>query len=233
MQRSIQPDLDAWSRRHALAIAAGGVIGAALGRTWPLSVVAAASFVHLFVLARGRTTPTGESVTAGDRAGTSSFGAANTVTLVRLALILALPALPTHAFAATMLLVLALDGVDGFVARRTGTASAFGAHFDMESDALFIAIVTLEAWTRGRLGAWVLVAGALRYGYVMCLWAFPTKRGAEPRSLLARSAFLLLVLGLTAPWITDAAWGTALAAAGCGVVTASFARSFVHSYGRD
>ena len=56
---------------------------------------------------------------------------------------------------------LALDWVDGQVARRTGTASAFGARFDMETDAFLILV--LSAYAVPEHGAWVLLIGLARY----------------------------------------------------------------------
>src|SRR5258707_503854 len=42
------------------------------------------------------------------------------------------------AAAAAAVAVLIMDGVDGWAARQTGTASIFGARFDVEVDALLI-----------------------------------------------------------------------------------------------
>ena len=47
---------------------------------------------------------------------------------------------------------LVLDGVDGQVARRTGTVSALGARFDMEVDAflmLVLSVYVASSWPRG------------------------------------------------------------------------------------
>ena len=56
---------------------------------------------------------------------------------------------------------LCLDWVDGQVARRTGTTSAFGARFDMETDAFLIAV--LSVYVASAHGWWVLAIGAARY----------------------------------------------------------------------
>jgi len=61
-------------------------------------------------------------------------------------------------------IALALDLVDGYVARRTGTESAFGARFDMEVDAFLIAVLSIHV--AGDFGWWVLLIGAMRYLYV-------------------------------------------------------------------
>ena len=48
---------------------------------------------------------------------------------------------------------LVLDAVDGWVARRTGTVSAFGARFDLEVDAFLIAVLSLHV--AREVGWWV------------------------------------------------------------------------------
>ncbi|HET9929972.1 MAG TPA: CDP-alcohol phosphatidyltransferase family protein, partial [Polyangiaceae bacterium] len=137
----------------------------------------------------------------------------------------------SSAFGPALLAILALDGLDGALARRLEQSSAFGAHFDMETDALLVAIASLELWSRGLTGAWVLSSGALRYLYVVVLWLFPAPGGDAPRSRWGRYSFLILVLGLSAPWLLGSPLGAPLAAVGCLVVVLSFARSFAYSYG--
>jgi phosphatidylglycerophosphate synthase len=66
---------------------------------------------------------------------------------------------------------LALDGVDGFVARRTGTASAAGARLDMEMDAALLLV--LSAVSIRSLGWWVLALGGMRYAFVAAAWFRP------------------------------------------------------------
>lgn len=61
---------------------------------------------------------------------------------------------------------LALDGVDGWLARKTGTASEFGARFDMEIDAFFILVLSALVWQLDKTGPWVLAMGAMRYAFL-------------------------------------------------------------------
>jgi hypothetical protein len=99
------------------------------------------------------------------------MGAANQVTIVRGALVALLAALLGEHISraiATVVVVVAsaamlLDGVDGWLARRSGTASAFGARLDMETDALFVAVLALLVWQFGKAGSWVLLSGLMRY----------------------------------------------------------------------
>jgi phosphatidylglycerophosphate synthase len=80
------------------------------------------------------------------------------------------------------LIALVLDGVDGRVARRRGEASAFGARFDMETDALLILVLAALAWSLGKAGAWILLAGALRYLFVAAGFVLPWLRAELPPS---------------------------------------------------
>lgn len=87
---------------------------------------------------------------------------ADVVTGTRAALAVAVAVIgPTGPGLALVVVALALDWVDGRVARRTGTASAFGARFDMETDAFLIAV--LSVYVAPVAGWWVLLIGAARY----------------------------------------------------------------------
>ncbi|SFL71399.1 CDP-alcohol phosphatidyltransferase family protein [Geodermatophilus ruber] len=66
---------------------------------------------------------------------------------------------------------LALDALDGRLARRTGTATPFGARFDGEVDAFLILVLSV-AVSRD-YGGWVLAIGAARYALLVAGWAVP------------------------------------------------------------
>lgn len=108
------------------------------------------------------------------------FGPANQVTMLRALLVACVagfvgeqPA-PRAAAAAALLAAAAtaLDGVDGWLARRMRMVSAFGARFDMEIDALLIQVLAILVWQHGKAGAWVMASGLLRYGFVVAGWAW-------------------------------------------------------------
>ncbi|WP_251978603.1 CDP-alcohol phosphatidyltransferase family protein [Salinicola avicenniae] len=105
----------------------------------------------------------------------SGLGWANRVTLLRAVLIaviaglIAFPAFMqrhSEGIAALALLALSLDGIDGWVARRTGSASAFGARFDMELDAFFILVLSAAVVALDKVGSWALLIGLARYAFV-------------------------------------------------------------------
>ncbi|MFI7744119.1 CDP-alcohol phosphatidyltransferase family protein [Kocuria rhizosphaericola] len=81
-----------------------------------------------------------------------------------------------------------LDGVDGWVARRTGTATRAGARFDQEVDAALLIVLSLAAAARlGLPGAWwVLAIGALRYLFLLGQRVRPAWRRALPFSSYRR-----------------------------------------------
>ena len=84
--------------------------------------------------------------------------------------------------AAASAIAIALDGVDGWLARRTGMVSAFGARFDMEVDALLIQVLAILAWQHGKAGAWILASGLLRYLFVAAGWVWTWMRSQrDPR----------------------------------------------------
>jgi phosphatidylglycerophosphate synthase len=67
---------------------------------------------------------------------------------------------------------LLLDGVDGWLARRQDRNSPYGARFDMEMDTVAMIYLSLLLWRSGEVGAWVLLMGLLRPGFVVAgrLW---------------------------------------------------------------
>lgn len=126
-----------------------------------------------------------------DDAPRGRFGAANTLTLLR-ALVACLfagllfepepPAAVAWAAVAVASAAMLLDGLDGWAARRTGTASAFGARFDMETDAAFMLILSLLVAAWDRVGWWAVAIGAMRYAFVAAAWVEPRLCGALPPS---------------------------------------------------
>ncbi|HEX6681468.1 MAG TPA: CDP-alcohol phosphatidyltransferase family protein [Candidatus Limnocylindrales bacterium] len=121
------------------------------------------------------------------RAELVHYGPADWVTQTRASLVGCVTALVADGFvrpAPVAILVtlasvaLALDLVDGRVARRTRTASEFGARYDMEVDAFLIFVLSVHV--SRTLGWWVLVIGVMRYAYVAARWVLPLLRASVP-----------------------------------------------------
>jgi phosphatidylglycerophosphate synthase len=128
----------------------------------------------------------------GGHAPHGRFGAANRVTLARgmIASLLggAVPAVTELSAEAlwvasgAALLALVLDGVDGWMARRTRMASAYGQHLDINFDTLTMGILALLAWQGGKAGPWVLAIGLARYAFVAAGWVWPWLNAELPFS---------------------------------------------------
>ncbi len=162
-----------------------------------------------------------------------AFGAANAVTLARAALTVLLVAVlgtaPTAALGWTVVglggAVVALDGVDGALARGRSESSAFGARFDMETDALLILALAALVWQHGKAGAWILAAGLARYLFVAAGWAIRWLGAALPASRRRQAVCVVQIvslLGALAP-IVMPPWSVALAVAGLATLVWSFA----------
>jgi phosphatidylglycerophosphate synthase len=89
-------------------------------------------------------------------------------------------------------LALVLDGVDGWVARRTGTTTPFGARFDMELDAALLLVLSMLAWRAGPVGAWVIGIGAMRYLFVGAGRLEPRLTADLPEDQLRRKTVCVL-----------------------------------------
>ncbi|GAA5167903.1 CDP-alcohol phosphatidyltransferase family protein [Amycolatopsis dongchuanensis] len=167
------------------------------------------------------------------RARVTALGPADLVTLARAVLVGGVTALvadrlggaqPVAVFTALASVALLLDAVDGQVARRTNTVSALGARFDMEVDAFLILVLSVQAaFTHG---AWVLVIGAMRYGFVAAAWVLPWLRAALPPSRARKTVAALqgILLVVVCSGVLPTLAGTAVVAAALALLTWSFGR---------
>jgi phosphatidylglycerophosphate synthase len=198
-----------------LAAAAAAILS---GRAWPAAWVGAVA-LSWFAWSQRDQLPQG-------------LGTANGLTALRLLGTVALAnlALDTQASAAAVLTlaILALDGLDGWIARRLDQVSEFGARFDMECDALLVLVGSLVLYLQHRLGPFVLLAGALRYLYVLALPYFPLASEA-PRSRLARYVFGVVVLSFGASFAAWP-WHRELAFVAVALLCYSFGRSVYFSF---
>jgi phosphatidylglycerophosphate synthase len=121
------------------------------------------------------------------RAGAVLMGPADLVTLARAVLVGGVAALVVDSFVgsvrvgaltALVVVALALDAVDGRVARNTGTVSAVGARFDMEVDSILVLL--LSVYVARSLGPWVLAIGSAHYVLVVARRALPWLRAQVP-----------------------------------------------------
>ena len=129
------------------------------------------------------------------------------------------------AVVAASVLITVLDSVDGWVARRTGTATAFGARFDMEVDSALILVLSILAWNYGKAGAWVILSGLLRYLFVVAGWRWTSLERPLFPSRRRQTICVVQVVGLivTVSPIVVPPLSTAIAAIALAALCVSFA----------
>lgn len=143
------------------------------------------------------------------------LGLCNLVTLVRLVLVGALVAAllsgvgPSWAVFAVAAIALSLDGLDGWLARRQGLASEFGARFDMEVDSAFALVLALNAAVGPDTGWAVVVLGLPRYLFGAAGYALPWIRRDLPARfsrktvcVLQLAVLIVLQVPVTLPLLT-------------------------------
>jgi phosphatidylglycerophosphate synthase len=213
--------LHAWTDLHAIAMLAGGV---AVARGFPGTscyVPAALSFAALAYVFRDAWAPGGH------------FGAANGITALRFLLaggLLLEEPIPAGMQVLAATLILLLDGFDGWLARRQGLVSRFGATFDTEVDAFFTLALCAALYSSGRFGLWILLPGALRYLFVLFIrFAQPPLR-RERSNRWSRAIGAAVLSGLTVSLLPIGVWAAAIAALVTIAVVASFAASVWQLY---
>ncbi|WP_223160982.1 CDP-alcohol phosphatidyltransferase family protein [Salinicola aestuarinus] len=171
-------------------------------------------------------------------AAREGLGWANRVTLLRatfIAIVAGLVAYPDfvqrHAegVAALALLSLLLDGIDGWVARRTGSATAFGARFDMELDAFFIVVLCAALVALDKVGSWVLLLGLARYLFVLAGMYWPWLHRALPASVFRKTVCVWQVSTLLVcllPFV-NSVWASAFCLVAAMLLALSFGRDVV------
>jgi phosphatidylglycerophosphate synthase len=133
------------------------------------------------------------------------LGQADWVTLARASLAVGVAALVADSFArpvsVTLLVTLAavalaLDYVDGWIARRTQTEGGLGARYDGEVDAFLILV--LSVYVARFVGVWVLAIGLARYAFWLGEWRVAWMRRPLParpwRKLVAATQGVFLIV---------------------------------------
>jgi phosphatidylglycerophosphate synthase len=161
------------------------------------------------------------------------LGPAGWVTVIRATLVVGVAALTAASFERAVALAtlvtlasvaLALDFVDGWIARRTATESALGARLDGEVDAFLIFALSVEVAPSA--GAWVLAIGLARYAFLAAGWTLSWMRAPLPRrdwrKTVAASQGVALVIAATQ--VVPSTVSRVLLAVALGMLVESFGR---------
>lgn len=162
------------------------------------------------------------------------IGAANGVTLVRLAIlsiVIALYPSPSTVVCGWLLIfILCLDGVDGFLARLYSESSVVGQHLDVEVDAFAIAVMSIVLWHELGLSLLFVLAGALRYFYVLIMKFLIRVERTEPKRQYASLIAVLVYVAMVLELAFHQTLTFVLLVLGVVLLTGSFTRSFVFQW---
>lgn len=183
-----------WNRLHALLICVVGGISFFIESKYLLSITVFFSFLIYAILHRDLL-----------KSYTPFAGYANWVTSLRLLAVLSFPFLITvldyTSFFLMTLLVIAGDGLDGYLARKYKSTSEFGAYLDMETDAFYVCMLSLLLYKEGLVASWILGIGWLRYAAVLLEVVLGIHGKPSAPNPYARSIAAFLFVALLLPWI--------------------------------
>src|SRR5262250_1155789 len=136
----------------------------------------------------------------------------------------------TTALVTLSAVALALDAVDGQVARRTGTATPLGARIDGEVDAFLILLLSIAV--SQDYGGWVLVIGAARYALLLAGWLIPWLAAPLPPRYWGKvvAAVTGIVLTVAASGLLPRRAGMIAVAAVMLLLAESFGRAVIWLY---
>lgn len=213
----IDKKITRWNTVHAFLMIIG-MITALLGYRFIFPALATISFAWYFVLM--------ESTVRNLK---PAYGPGNWITLIRLIGLLFLFSFYNQMdflnIGILAFLLIALDAADGFAARKTNTTSEFGAWFDMETDAFYVALMGIIIYQSGLIDAWILIPGFLRYFYSLGIWIFNVTEKQESGSKIGKYIAGFMFISLPLPFIIPIEIATPILILASLAIVFSFARS--------
>jgi phosphatidylglycerophosphate synthase len=122
--------------------------------------------------------------------------------------------------------IVILDGLDGYLARKTKTATEFGAFFDMETDAFFCASMSFVIYQLHPEYWFVLIPGFLRYFYVVLIKLIGVHGRKERGHKLGKWFAVLFFISLISPFVVPEPASVKLLGVSSVFIVYSFSYSF-------
>ncbi|MGK0388522.1 MAG: phosphatidylglycerophosphate synthase [Maribacter sp.] len=215
-----------WNNFHALALLLAGVLSIYFHTPLFVAITGGCSFLAL-VISQNRFLAQ----------YTPWAGYANLVTLFRL-IILIITAGSFHLLSPLLLFfilgtLIALDVLDGHLARKLSLESDLGLYLDMESDALFVCLVSFILYFGELMPIWILIVGSLRYMNVFVFFLFNLKPRKEPKRKYASYIAGFLFMALLSPFILSKNIYFPILSLASILVTFSFIISFIQYLGAE
>lgn len=215
-----------WNNYHALALLLAGGLSIYFRTPLFVAITASCSFLVLVI-----------SQNQFLAQYTPWAGYANLVTLFRL-MILIITACIFHLLSPLSLFfilggLIALDVLDGYLARKLNQQSDLGLYLDMESDALFVCLASFILYFSDLMPIWILIVGFLRYMNVFIFFIFNLKPRKEPKRKYASYIAGFLFMALLSPFILPEQIYFPILSLASILVTFSFIISFIQYLGAE
>ncbi len=215
----LESSIKKWNKQHSILMLVASVLSYAQNSLLIVAVFGLGSFAYyiyenkLFLSTQ-----------------TPFAGYANIITALRLLILVStfcwIPNIPIPILVGLLVIVLLLDLLDGYLARKFKQDSKFGQYFDMEVDALFVLGMCFYFFQNRNIDAWILIPGIMRYVYKVITMIFPKKDYEETKksyaTTIAGMYFIVLIVSLILPNI----FLFYLLAIGSGLIVLSFFISF-------
>lgn len=156
------------------------------------------------------------------------FGYPNLITTLRLTGLLILAfgfnALSDLTCFVAFNLVILMDGLDGFLARKLNQCSKQGERFDAEADAQLVCLLSWIHFSNGTIDWWILIPGTMRYVYqIFFFWIPPGTR--FPSKKIRATVAVIFFFSLSFTFILERELATYLLMAASVLITLSFGGS--------
>ncbi|HDY88965.1 MAG TPA: CDP-alcohol phosphatidyltransferase family protein [bacterium] len=218
----VEIKINKWNVAHAFVLSASSLTVIYYRSTATLSIVSLLSF-SWFIISNIRFLKSYHPFA----------GHANRLTFFRLCCILLTgffySGLTDTAIAVLALIIIIMDGLDGYLARKFGSVSEWGAYFDMETDAFFVCMMSSIIYLKGYIGAWILLTGYSRYIYVVLLFLLRISDKKEKQSRFAQVIAGILFFSLITPFVLNESIYLPCVALASFLLIISFSRSFISS----
>ena len=161
-------------------------------------------------------------------------GYANWTTFLRLILLVTTLCLEADLSNETLFLllgfVIALDGVDGWLARRFNQVSAWGGLFDKEVDSFLVASIATLLYLRFQFPIAILLIGLLHYWYELVLYLLAWQDLKTPPNPIGKYVAAALFVSLLLAVVLPFNWSVWLVSIASFFTLLSFSISFFYKY---
>ncbi len=132
-------------------------------------------------------------------------GLANKITLIRFAglttIVLLAFRISNQALSLLLFVLVLIDGLDGYLARKKDQRTQFGAYFDMETDALFVCLVSVLLISKGLSAKWILIPAWIKYYYTVFIDLAGLNTVPEKGTLFGATIAVIMFLALVLAFI--------------------------------